>query len=463
MRNQTRIITCLVALLAITGTTRVWAQGIYTSWGATPNPVIDGSVAVTIGGDGPSTGTPITFTVYANGKYLCSYTDSNSTPIWSCTGTIASAGTYTLTATSSPSGIYRNPSPLTVVVAAQAYFHPKYQVMTVFYAPPGAKTGARSQVSYGTSYQNGTTTNTSNSFSTTDSVTVSGKITVPIGTTGVTLSITGSVDDSVTQTIGNSQSNTVTSTASSTYTLSGDAVDGIDHSNDLIRVWLNPIYRAAITSSEVYNQGVVADGADPVTKDSDQLDTVDLPVSVLKQLVAGASASALGYPVLNRTWAASEWTAGSPALTPEDYQDILNADPFIAHPTLSPVNNPRFDVAQDAPLILYYPAATPQSESFTLSTQTTSTQGQSASDSHSTTVSVDGQLGTVGNNVDLKVADQWTTTNMWSSSNTTSTTQSAGLVVQYPLTSDGYTGPHDIAVYVDNVYGTFVFYPIPGT
>jgi hypothetical protein len=47
---------------------------------------------------------------------------------------------------------------------------------------------------------------------------------------------------------------------------------------------------------------------------------------------------------------------------------------------------------------------------------------------------------------------------MWSTMQTSTKGQTANFSIVSPLPSDGYTGPTAIAVYKDNVYGTFMFY-----
>ena len=62
--------------------------------------------------------------------------------------------------------------------------------------------------------------------------------------------------------------------------------------------------------------------------------------------------------------------------------------------------------------------------------------------------------------VKLSVASKWSTTNQWSQKVTNGTSQAASFTIYPPLASDNYTGPTAIQVWKDNVYGTFMFYPL---
>ena len=54
---------------------------------------------------------------------------------------------------------------------------------------------------------------------------------------------------------------------------------------------------------------------------------------------------------------------------------------------------------------------------------------------------------------------QWT--NKWTSSKNNSVLQTQDLSIKNPLSTDNYTGPEQMQVWTDNLYGTFMFYPKP--
>ena len=65
-------------------------------------------------------------------------------------------------------------------------------------------------------------------------------------------------------------------------------------------------------------------------------------------------------------------------------------------------------------------------------------------------------------NISLKLKDVNTTEwiNKWSNLSTTMTGQTSSLTIRGPAFADNYTGPTQIQVYKDNVYGTFMFHPV---
>lgn len=60
-----------------------------------------------------------------------------------------------------------------------------------------------------------------------------------------------------------------------------------------------------------------------------------------------------------------------------------------------------------------------------------------------------------------KLSSTLTWTDTWSKTVSNGTTQSANFTIYRPLATDNYTGPINMQVWKDNVYGTFMFYPVP--
>ncbi len=320
---------------------------------------------------------------------------------------------------------------------------PKYQIISVYYAPPGAK----SSVLYGSSFMQSTNSAFSNTFSVANQVSLG-------------ISEIMNKSNSGTVTVGWSQSSTTSDSIALSTTTSeslqvpgpSSSKNGIDHTQDLIYVWLNPGVTVDIfPSTELQVSALNYDSSDP-----DQgMDIYPLSVANLKVLAAGGTPTGVDMKRLARAWS----PAG--ALTPADYQNILAADPFAINASYNPSSANRYDSL--AQTINYAPANSggqPITTAYNSSYSTTSTAGRSATDTHSVEVAVSSSipLGTSTLEADLKAQTTWTWTNMWSSMQTSTKGQTANFSIVSPLPTDGYTGPTAIAVYKDNVYGTFMFY-----
>jgi hypothetical protein len=72
---------------------------------------------------------------------------------------------------------------------------------------------------------------------------------------------------------------------------------------------------------------------------------------------------------------------------------------------------------------------------------------------------VPGQENSITESLKFKGYVQWT--NKWNSSKNNSVLQTEDLSIKNPLYTDNYTGPEQIQVWTDNLYGTFMFYPKP--
>jgi hypothetical protein len=253
---------------------------------------------------------------------------------------------------------------------------PKYIVMGVVYAPPGSS----SYVSYGNSQLVGSadsiqTTNSSTSISTT-TVTKGGFLGLFGGSTqkstsdGWTTSQQGTSAIQLQSTMGNSIQTMGPISASL----------GVNHDNDVIYIWLNPVAPLTVQS---YNSSTGAfglnwtglasngcdltDTADGVTAyqtvagcDPSQYpypDVIGIPVWCLKNPYSPVQGCAQWLPYTSRSWDLSPWGTDpnthlslGPGLTLQDYADILQADPFVAlngattnvcHPTYGPSLDPN--------------------------------------------------------------------------------------------------------------------------
>jgi hypothetical protein len=321
---------------------------------------------------------------------------------------------------------------------------PRYQVLSVYYAPPGAKSTA----TYGSNYLQSTNNSFSNTFSVANQVSVGVSSIAPAGNSG-TVAVGWSQSETTSDSIA------VSTTTSESLVIPGpsSSANGIDHTQDLIYVWLNPALTVDVVggSTPVEVTAVNYDSTDP-----DQgMDIYLLSVAQLNVLAAGGTPVGVDMTRLARAWSPTG------ALTPADYQSILAADPFATNPNYNPAGLNRFDSLEQT--INYEPAGSggqPITTPYTSTLTTTSTAGQSATDMHSVEVSVAGSIpiAVADIDIDLKAQTTWTWTNMWSVLQTSTTGQTANFSIVSPLPTDGYTGPTAIGVYKDNVYGTFMFY-----
>jgi hypothetical protein len=119
------------------------------------------------------------------------------------------------------------------VVGYYGTLNPKFVVLSVAYAPPGAS----SYVDYGSSTELGTSTTLSNSFTSSTNTSIS------ITTSSILGSTTSTASTSFTQEQDSSSSITISKGASFDVSVPGPASSavGLDHDYDVIFVWINPI------------------------------------------------------------------------------------------------------------------------------------------------------------------------------------------------------------------------------
>ncbi len=326
--------------------------------------------------------------------------------------------------------------------------NPKYVVLSVVYTPPGKL----STVDYGSSTVLGSTTSMQQSFKPGTSVDVT------VGSKKIGANFTEAFDSLA----------SIDIKKSNTFDLQipglANSNDGVDHDFDVILLWINPAVNLTITGSGTAQIPSLAfDPSDP----ANEVDVVPVYVTWLKhpETMPDGVKNALA-----RTWAAPLSDGSSPGLIAADFTDILKADPFTDPNyvlTLTPGTNTtadnRFDLQGGGTFAFEPPPSggQPITQTFSLEYQATSTQGQSAKDEHTTSFSRSATANKPTDKIDqflalsLSATNSWTWSNKVSSQTSTMTGQTASLSLTGPCV--GYTGPTDVQIFQDNVYGTFMF------
>lgn len=348
-------------------------------------------------------------------------------------------------------------------VGDSGWVRPKYQVVGLTYAPPGS----RSTANYASGFLNGrSTTNTStfaSGFTYRDSNTISSLLKSVVG--GET---TITVEYGWSQSRDSNSGVSVTQQTSNGLIVPGPASSaaGVNHDWDTLYVWLNPDIFTMVFNSGVVIGGYGFDGRDPVIG----MDVVPLTVGQLKGVQAIPTNL---WARLNRTW---DTDLG--ALTTADFQNMLIVDPFA----LDPGFNPNTDASRryELPLsgnppvpsnvlINYAPVPSggqPTGQTYSANYSSTSTAGKGAKHTIDTSYSIDNSGSVtipqwyIKLSNKMSVTSKWSSTNQWSQTVTNGTSQSANFTIYAPLAADNYTGPTAIQVWKDNVYGTFMFYPL---
>ena len=309
---------------------------------------------------------------------------------------------------------------------------PRFYILSVVYAPPGTKGGgSTSSVSYGSGSTTGTTVAGSNSFKQNYKLTA----TASGGILGNGASVGTSFG------YGRNSTNTsaldIKKSTASEINARGPAVDGIDHDRDQIWLWLNPKILLSVTPTS----------ASWTLQDSQTADIQFVFVGHLK------NPSQMPPGVLQRLQ-----TYG---ITPQDYPQILRADPFANGATaISPARFQSLHTTfpYEPPFAPGDPATTFKT---TLTNSTTDSATSSTQNDYTVGLTVSGDTNFLSIfKASIKAESSWTWTNTSSTGTSTSTTESAAVTVGGP--AFGYTGPTDMAVYYDVLYKTFVFAPVTG-
>jgi hypothetical protein len=253
------------------------------------------------------------------------------------------------------------------VANVQGYINPKYVVVGVTYAPPGAS----SNVTYTNTTSVGNTTTISNSFSNDVGFSVSDSMGGSISAGGVingkfTITTTESTD--YTQGSSNSTTTTISKASTVAYKTSGTPIEApVNSDYDYIWLWLNPELIVTYTPASGSNpEGVVLNGYgmdpnDPATGQPQTgvtytagPDVIEVQVGCLdghfscgSDLVwsnGEAPGSFITSGLLARGWQSAangySWPSGEqPGLSFSDVCQILTFDPFATTPSQCSTQN----------------------------------------------------------------------------------------------------------------------------
>ena len=378
----------------------------------------------------------------------------------------------------------------------RAGLHPKFMVVNIQYAPPGAgptETSVRgSTMTYANATTVGTSTTTENSFETQEKVSWSW---------GVNLGIV-KYSHTVTETWTDTQDSSDTFSLSS-GTTNSDVVPGpnssslgVDHESDVIWIWLNPVANYTITSPNTFVwNGFAADPNDPNSQNG-AMDVIPLSVS---QLDGTSTITQAEWDILDRNWDPIALGGAGP-ITTADFLTILGRDPFATNlsgvgrataPTTAPTGSQyvlfdpnvatfdsvsgrcgnRYDFSPGFNMTFPFTQLGDSNQqaitqTYQLATTTAQISSTTTADTYKVALSsnLSSQVSATAKNTllrSLKRSDYLQWTNTWTNKKNNSTLQTQTLTIKSPLTSDNYTGPEQMQVWMDNLYGTYMFYPKP--
>lgn len=456
--------------------------------GGTANPIVLGTQltgtlqVIGVTGNGGTT----TVKCYANSVQILSWsttTDATHSVSWQPTA----VGTYPLYCSGTWFGQHANGTVSTPIInipvtytSVSGYINPKYVVLGVDYVTPGAASTTQYCRNNAVSTTNSITNTFMTGFQSSLSVQLGGSIFGYLGGNKTT-----TFSNNFTQTTGTSKSVVIGESSSSCITVPGPTnnFQPNNHDYDVIWVWLNPV---AVLTFMVNNGTVVStqwNGWGYNAKDQNSMEVVPVTVGCLNGDLQGCTI----LTRLNRTWDTGEtWPSGKgPALTAQDYTNILNADPFAHCEPGTPLTqqcsvtpNPnRFTITDNQDISYFQPpaGAQPITTTYMLGYSVSDTEGRSYTISNGTTFGVESEFG-VGFGGYVKItagsSQTFTTTtqsdqSLMTSNGTTSTASITGppcTVVGgtcsplYP--SITYPGPTEFDIYEDTLFGTFLYYPV---
>lgn len=351
--------------------------------------------------------------------------------------------------------------------AQSGFVNPKYIVIGVMYAPPGAQ----SSVTYANNTVAGNSISTASYFA--NQVNYSVALADGANISGFSTGQTGTVSNSFTQQVDTASSVAILQTTSNSRSLSGVAdPNGINHDYDYIFVWLNPVLRFSVGPgpNQVQWNGYGSDASDPTSPD---MDVIGIPVGCLNGHFSSSAAwsgtcNDISSGPLARTWAQTNVDGSGPGLTSADLANVLAADPFsntgyaltlaagsntTADGRFTACSNPQCSTTVD-----FEPdITTSYSQGYSVTASTSQTVNYAYSQTFALQSQFQGTDFANNFNADLKTAGILTSGYQFNQFTNNSQGQTASFTIVGP--SPGYAGPLQFVVYQDNLYGTFMFSP----
>ncbi|HEY2233107.1 MAG TPA: hypothetical protein VGK01_06480 [Candidatus Angelobacter sp.] len=358
----------------------------------------------------------------------------------------------------------------------QGFVNPKYVILTWTYAPPGSK----SSVVNNNSEMTGSSTSTSDSFANqvSESVTVSGSTGTPdIKGVSTGVEVSGTESTSYTDEQDSSKSVSINQTKTFATTVPGPSNDslGVNHDYDVVWLWLNPI--ADFNVFPNLPNSIVWTGYHYDMDDIPRMDVFGVEMGWLNGHFGTVPTDI--QQVLNRTWAANQmWPAGQgPGLTGPglgtDFDNIVKANPF-SDPTYTVTVPPgtitsadgRFTVTGNQNIIYVPPGpgGNPTTQAYSANYVQTDTNGKGAKYTFQQGFAFEekwkGSLFLQSLSFDLKQSDTLTWTHQFSQVMTHASGNTVSFSVTGPAAAANYSGPTEFLVFQDNIFGTFMFYPV---
>jgi hypothetical protein len=314
-------------------------------------------------------------------------------------------------------------------IAERGKIHPRYLITHVVYAPPGRSSSVQ--------YQNGSTVGST--MSVTDSM--KHNLDTSFGVSGGFLGSEGGLSVSVGNAWGGSSSKSVdvALTHTSVYRKPGQQ-DAINHDDDEIWFLANPELAAIATPDSPYGPAKITWHFDP--------EFPGVPFFLRVGELKGTEPIEPGIQAALDYW----------GITPEDYPEMLKADPFSngAAPN-APMDPARFDLISVFP---YEPlpsaGAQPAPQTYTVTRRQVNTSERRSDATFSQSVKVSGTLGFLGIAKSFFSVSAGASFTM-SSANRTSTESNTSDSVTVGQPAFGYTGPVVLRVYEDKIWKTLVF------
>ena len=317
---------------------------------------------------------------------------------------------------------------LTVEIGEAVTITPKYKIMSIVYAPPGTQNNeGPSTIQYAESSSMGSSTKASETF-------VRGQELEIENTIGsdktAQLSITTSYEGRISN--WSEEVFKIQKKSSKELNFPGSkAVNGVDHNEDQIALWLNPEIHVFSTPTE----------SRWFFDENQEMKLLYVYVGHLKN------------PSTMPTGTANQ-LAGA-YITPDDYSDILAAYPFQYED--EPLDLERFKYVDT---VSYQP---PYAQGNATNTtildfefNSSSVNSSSNTNEKSYTVEIMARNGLENFwKAKAKSVSEWTWTDVDSRQDTEGTSESARAIIRGP--SFGYSGPTSVRVYYDVIYKTFAF------